>query len=79
LNRRLGWATEPVGTFLEKTDLLSLLRFDPCSSMQKWQNNIKVDLKNKMGECGLDSSGSGLGDMRGSCDNGNELSGSISA
>jgi hypothetical protein len=31
--------------------------------MQKWQD-IKVDLKNKMGECGLDSSGSGLGDMR---------------
>jgi hypothetical protein len=45
--------------------------------MQKWQDNIKVDLKNKMGECGLDSSGSRLGDRRGSCDNGNELSGSI--
>ena len=29
-----------------------------------------------MGECGLDSSGSGLGDMKGSCDNGNKLSGS---
>jgi len=36
-----------------------------------------VDLKNKMAECGLDSSGSGLGGMRGSCDHGNELSGSI--
>jgi len=44
--------------------------------MQKWQD-IKVDLKNKMAECGLDSSGSGLGGMRGSCDHGNELSGSI--
>jgi len=30
-----------------------------------------VDLKNKMGDWRLDSSGSGLGDMRGSCDNGN--------
>jgi len=26
---RLGWATEPVGTFLEKTYLLSVVRFDP--------------------------------------------------
>jgi hypothetical protein len=44
--------------------------------MQKWQG-IKVDLKKKLGECGLDSSGSGLGDMRGSFDHGNELTGSI--
>jgi hypothetical protein len=36
-----------------------------------------VDLKNKMGECGLDSSGKGLGDIRGSYDHDNELSGSI--
>jgi predicted deacylase len=44
--------------------------------MQKWQD-IKVDLKNKMGGCGLDSSGSGPRDMIGSCDHGNELPGSI--
>lgn len=47
-----------------------------CISMQKWQD-IKVDLKNKMGGCGLDSSGSGPRDMIGSCDHGNELPGSI--
>jgi hypothetical protein len=42
----------------------------------KWKDNIKMDLKWGLG-CELDSSGSGYGPVLGSCEHGNESSGSI--
>jgi hypothetical protein len=40
-------------------------------------HRIKMDLNNRVGGCGLDSSGSGLEPMVGSCEHENEPSGSI--
>jgi hypothetical protein len=41
------------------------------------QDNIKTDFKtNRVQRCGLDSSGSGYGPVAGSCEHGNEHSGS---
>ena len=40
---------------------------------RRWEDNIKMDLQ----EVGLDGVGSGWGQMAGTCEYGNELSGSI--
>jgi hypothetical protein len=43
----------------------------------KWVDNIKIDLKrDRLGWCGVDRSSSGLGPVEGSCEHGNEPSGS---
>jgi hypothetical protein len=45
---------------------------------RRWEDNIKMDLKgNRVWGCGLDSLGSGLGQVTGSCEHGNQPSGSI--
>jgi hypothetical protein len=44
-------------------------------SRHKWVNNIKMG--DRVGCCGLDRSGSGYGPVEGSCEHGNEPSGSI--
>jgi hypothetical protein len=44
----------------------------------KWEYNIKIDLREiGWGCCVLDCPGSGLGQVAGSCEHGNEPSGSI--
>jgi hypothetical protein len=46
----------------------------------RWEDNIGMDLMEIVGgrrRCGLDASGSGLGAVVGSCEHGNESSGSI--
>jgi hypothetical protein len=40
-------------------------------------DNVKTDLREIGWDCGLDSSGSGQGPVAGSCEHGNQLSGSI--
>jgi hypothetical protein len=46
--------------------------------MLRWEDNTKMYVKrNRFGEGGLDSSGSGKGPVDGSCEQGNEPSGSI--
>jgi len=44
---------------------------------RRWENNIKMDLRELGGSCGLDASGSGYGPVEGCCEHGNEPSGSI--
>jgi hypothetical protein len=43
---------------------------------RRWVENIKMDLRERMGWYGLDRSGSGQGPVKGSCECGNEPSGS---
>jgi hypothetical protein len=44
----------------------------------RWKINIKIDLyQTGVGECGLDSTNSGYRPVAGSCEHGNEPSGSI--
>jgi len=43
----------------------------------RWEANFKIDLQKMGGGSGLDCSGSGYGQMAGSCECGNELSGSM--
>jgi hypothetical protein len=44
----------------------------------RWEDNIKMDLQEVGGTCGgLDGVGSGSGQVAGTCECGNELSGSI--
>jgi hypothetical protein len=43
----------------------------------RWEDNITADHKDRMEWYGLDRSGSGLGPVEGSCEHGNEASGSI--
>jgi len=44
---------------------------------RRWENNFKINLKKYCQGCELDSSGSGEGPVRGSCEHSNEPSGSI--
>jgi hypothetical protein len=44
---------------------------------RRWVDNIKMDLRDRMGWWGLDRSCSGYGPLEGSCERGNEPSGSI--
>jgi hypothetical protein len=44
---------------------------------RRWVNNIKMDLRDRMGRYGLDLSGSGQGPVEGSCEHGSKPSGSI--
>jgi hypothetical protein len=45
---------------------------------RRWVDDIKIDLKrHRMGWYGLDQYGSGCGPVEGSCEHGNEPSGSI--
>jgi hypothetical protein len=44
---------------------------------RRWVDNIKIDLRDRMGWWGLDRSGSGSRPVEGSCEGGNEPSGSI--
>jgi hypothetical protein len=45
--------------------------------MHRWEDNIKMDLRKIHLVCGLNSSGSRWGPIVGSCEHGNEPSGSI--
>jgi hypothetical protein len=45
---------------------------------RRWKNNTRMNLRgNRVRRCGLDASGTGLGPVIGSCEHGNEPSGSI--
>ena len=45
---------------------------------RRWEDNIKMDLQEVgCGEYGMDRTGSGYGQVSGTCECGNELSGSI--
>ena len=45
---------------------------------RRWEDNIKMDLQEvRCGGYGLDRGGSGYGQVAGTCECGNELSGSI--
>ena len=44
---------------------------------RRWENNIKTDIQEMGGGWRLDGVGSGLGQVAGTCEYGNELSGSI--
>jgi hypothetical protein len=44
---------------------------------RKSYRRLEDKIRSRVGRCGLDSSGSGLGPVAGSCELGNELSGSI--
>jgi hypothetical protein len=44
---------------------------------RRWEENIKMDKGNRVWGCGLDSLGSGYGYVAGTCEHGNEPSGSI--
>ena len=45
---------------------------------RRWEDNIKMDIQEVgMWGCGLDGAGSGYGQMAGTCECGNESSGSI--
>ena len=44
---------------------------------RRWKGNIKMDLQEVGGLCGLDGVGSGQGQVAGTCEYGDELSGSI--
>jgi hypothetical protein len=46
-------------------------------SRHRWEDNIKVVLRETVEECGLESSGSGQGPVAGSCEHSNEPLGSI--
>jgi hypothetical protein len=59
--------------FLRKTERKRLLGRPRC----RWEDNIRTNLKNRMGSCGLDSPGLGHGQLAGSCGHGNEHSDSI--
>jgi len=43
----------------------------------RWADNIRMDLTESVGSCGLDSSDSEQGPVAGSCEQGNETSGTI--
>jgi hypothetical protein len=44
---------------------------------RRWDDNIKLDLKNRMGRCGMDSFASGYEEVVGSCEHGDERPGSV--
>jgi hypothetical protein len=44
---------------------------------RRWEDYVPMDLREIECVCGLDASGSGQGPVAGSCENGNELSGSL--
>jgi hypothetical protein len=63
----------------EKRNVYRLLVGKPPLGIPKckWVDNIKMDLVDRMGWCGLDWSGSGQGQVESSCEHGNEFSGSV--
>lgn len=42
-----------------------------------WEDNTKINLKRQSGECGVELSRSGQGLVAGSCEHGDETSGSL--
>jgi hypothetical protein len=44
---------------------------------RRWEDNIRMDLRETVGRCGLDSIASGQGPVADPCEHGNEISGSI--
>jgi len=46
-------------------------------SRHRWEDDSKMDIQEVGWGCGLDRAGSGLGQVAGTCDSGNEPSGSI--
>jgi hypothetical protein len=57
--------------------LESLKERDHSENLGIWEDNIKMDLRETGFEGGLDSSSSRQGPVAGSCEHGNEPSGSI--
>jgi hypothetical protein len=81
-SRRVRWAGH-VARMGEKRNTYSLLVGRPEGRRplgrptHRWVDNIKMDLADRMGWCGLDQSGSGQGQVESSCECGNEPLGSI--
>jgi hypothetical protein len=47
-------------------------------SRRAWEDGIRKDLRgSRVGSCGLDACGSGYGPVAGSCEHGNDISGSL--
>jgi hypothetical protein len=44
---------------------------------RRWKNNIRMDVREKVGKCGLDSSEGYVAEVEGCCEHVYELSGSI--
>ena len=53
-------------------------RIPPGRPRRKWENNIRMDIQEVgCGGYGLDRAGSGQGQVTGTCEYGNETSGSV--
>jgi hypothetical protein len=67
----------------ERTDAYTVLVRKPAGmrplgeARRRWKNNIKMDLQEIVWRCGLDRSGSGQGQVAGSCDSSDGRLGSI--
>jgi hypothetical protein len=57
--------------------ILTFYTFTRRRPQRRWEDNIKTDLQEVGGLWGLDVVGSGYGQVAGTCECGNELTGSV--